>query len=72
MEGNNCSALGGVSSKAPEPVILKVGDTMIVSRYKFGGSLEPVENNLPRDNRDFYEIEIKRVVTPKVSFEDKI
>lgn len=72
MEGNNCSAPCGVSTKAPEPVVLKVGDTMIVSKYKFGGSLEPVENNLPRDNRDFYEIEIKRIVTPKVSFEDKV
>jgi hypothetical protein len=72
MEGDNYSASCEVSSKAPEPVNLKVGDTMIVSKYRFGDSLELVENNLPRDNRDFYEIEIKRVVTPKVSFEDKI
>ena len=63
-----CSTLS--ASKAPEPVVYKVGDTFVVSKYNYRDSFEKTENNISLTNRQFYEIEIKRVLTPKVSFED--
>jgi len=69
--GNSCSTACGLA-KAPEPKVYKVGDVIIVSKHPFGGNFESIEQNLPRENREFYEIEIKRILTPKVSFEDKI